>query len=230
MDTNRWGYWLSRKRRDAVNVTNAVSVANDELTIQTYPEGGKHYTRMISTKNLYEPKFGWIEARIAWSDSPGRWSAFWMQSPTIGRPIGDARNAGTEVDIVEHRRQDKSGVDINNNGQTNIHWDGYGRNHKTTGSTLYGTGLDSGWHTYTMEWTDDYQKFYVDDRLVWTFNNTNAISKHSEFLILSSEVDDKVWAWRIPEDGYGSVTSSTTQMKVDWVRVYQLNPVGGKGE
>jgi beta-glucanase (GH16 family) len=224
LDTNRWNYWLLGKRRDAVNVTNAVSVGNGQLTIQTYTEGGTHYTGMISTVGRYEFKYGWIEARIAWCDSPGMWSAFWMQSPQMGRFIGDPVNSGTEIDIVEHRKQDKTGADIDGQGVSNIHWDGYGVNHKTAGSPPYGSGLNVGYHIYALEWTPAYQKFYVDDKLMWTFNNTNGLSQHNEFLIFSSEVDNHAWVPPVPADGYGSRTNSTTQMKVNWVRVYQLNP------
>jgi beta-glucanase (GH16 family) len=229
LDTNRWGYWLLGKRRDAVDVTNAVSVGNGELTIQTYTEGGTNFTSMISTVGRYQPKYGWIEARIAWSESPGMWSAFWMQSPTMGRTIGDAADSGTEIDIVEHRQQDKDGANIDGNGVSNIHWDGYGANHKTAGSPLYGSGLNVGYHTYAMEWTTNYQKFYVDDGLVWTFSNTNGLSQRSEFLIFSSEVDNNAWVRPVPAGGYGSRTNSATQMKVDWIRVYQLNPTAPTG-
>ena len=222
LNTNRWGYWLLGKRRNAVNVTNAVSVGNGELTIRTYSEGGTNFTGMIATAGRYLPTYGWIEARIAWSESPGMWSAFWMQSPTMGRPIGDAANAGTEIDIVEHRLLDKRGENIDAHAVSNIHWDGYGASARSAGSSLYGSGLNVGYHTYAMEWTAACQKFYVDDGLVWTFSDTSALSQRSEFLILSSEVDNHAWAGHIPVDGYGSRTNRTTQMKVDWVRVYQL--------
>ncbi len=73
------------------------------MSITTYTEGGKHHTGFITTKGKHEPTFGYFEARIRFRSTPGEWGAFWMQTPTMGKPLGDVAKAGTEIDIVEHR-------------------------------------------------------------------------------------------------------------------------------
>ncbi len=234
LDTTKWGYWLTGARRDAVNTPTAVSVSGGNVTIATYTSGGTHYTGMISTDGKYLPAYGYIEARIDYGDTAGMWSAFWMQSPTMGNPIGDGETAGTEIDICEHRFVDGSAADISNKIVGNIHWDGYGASHKSVGYDSGSIGLASGFHVYGMEWTPTVQRFYIDGTLKWTVTDATAspVSQRSEFIILSSEVDDTstTWAGTIPAAGYGSLLTTTTKMAVDYVRVYQRAETAVNGD
>ena len=161
LDTAKWRQWLPGARRDAVNSPSVVAVSGGNLVLSTYTSGSTHYTGMVSTESTYLFTYGYVEARIDYNDSPGMWSAFWMQSPTMGNPIGSPNSAGTEIDICEHRK-------VNN-------------------------------------------------------AVASPVSQRSEFLILSSEVDETstTWAGAIPGGGYGSLAATTTNVKVDYVRVYQ---------
>lgn len=223
MDTTKWRHWLLGARRDAVNSPSAVSVDNGSLIISTYTSGGTHYTGMISTQDTYAYTYGYVEARINFDSNPGMWSAFWMQSPTMGNPIGSPNTAGTEIDICEHRKVDGSGVNRDGNIGGVIHWDGYGADHKSHGYDSGNLGLGNGYHLYGMEWTPTQQKFYIDGVLRWTINNatTSPVSQRSEFIILSSEVEDGGWSSAVPVGGYGTLATTTTKMEVDYVRVYR---------
>lgn len=232
LDSTKWIHWLPGARRDAINTADAVSVSGGVLTISTYTAAGQHYTGMISTQNQFQPAYGYIEARIDFDGSPGMWSAFWMQSPTMGNPLGDPETAGTEIDICEHRKVDGSGANIDGRVVGNIHWDGYGANHQSVGYNSGDLGLGTGYHIYGLEWTPTAQRFYIDGVLRWT--QTTAVSQRSEFVILSSEVDDTstTWAGPIPAAGYGSLATTVTKMKVDYVRIYKRaeTPVNGDFE
>ncbi len=235
MDTTKWRHWLAGPRRDAINSPSAVAVADGALTISTYTSGGTHYTGMISTQDTYPYTYGYIEARIDYDSTPGMWSAFWMQSPTMGNPIGSPNSAGTEIDICEHRTIDGSGNNIDGLVVGNIHWDGYGAAHRSTGYTSPNLGLGTGYHIYGMEWTPTQQKFYIDGVLRWTINNnaTNSpVSQRSEFIILSSEVDQTstTWAGSVPPAGYGTLATTTTKMRVDYVRVYRRSETVVNGD
>lgn len=225
LDTSKWIYWLTGARRDAVNTPTAVSVGGGVATISTYTSGGTHYTGMISTDTKLTTAYGYIEARINYDSSPGMWSAFWMQSPTMGNPIGNPQTAGTEIDICEHRVIDGSGTNIDGRIVGNIHWDGYGVDHRSVGYDSGNLGLGSGYHVYGLEWTPTQQKFYIDGVLRWTVNDAGSspVSQRGEFLILSSEVDDTStnWAGSIPSGGYGSLLTTTTKMQIDYVRFYK---------
>ena len=125
-----WSDEFDGAQLDATNVPEAVNVADGKLTITTYTEEGKHFTGMISTKGLYESAHGYWEARIDFDDSPGMWSAFWSQTPTIGNPIDDPAKAGMEIDFVEHRSHDHDGKGIAMTVNHTLHWNGYGRSTK----------------------------------------------------------------------------------------------------
>jgi len=80
-------------------------------------------------------------------------------------------------------------------------------------------GLDRGFHTIGVEWTESEYRFYVDDKLTWTA--PAPVSKRNQYIILSSEVEDDAWAGKIRAGGYGSLETSRTKMVVDYVRFYE---------
>ena len=226
LDTTKWDYWLLGSRRDAVNTASAVSLNGSNLVITTYTSGGTHYTAMVANDGKFRSRYGYWEASIKWGDTNGMWSAFWMQSPTMGTYLSDPVVSGSELDIVEHRSTDGgSDGDIINQVQNNIHWNGYGSAAKRAGSGNIGSGLGSGFHTYGFLWTPSVYTLYVDGSNLrsWNFaNNGVPISASTEWTILSSEVDDTstTWAGTIPSGGYGDLSTSTTKLTVDYVRYY----------
>ena len=220
LDATKWAHRLPGVRNSAINTSNAVAVSDGLLTITTYTDAGTNYTGMIGTQGIFEQTFGYFEARMKFHSSPGEWSAFWLQSPTYGDPVGDPGQSGTETDIVEHRAVNPSGTDLRSRYVSAVHWDGYSTDHKQVAKThgpLAGLGNDS-WHTYGLKWSPSGYEFYYDDTLLWTV--TAAVSRRSEYMILSSEVRDGNWAGNVPAGGYGSFASSVTNMQVDYVRVY----------
>lgn len=223
-NTLNTGIWsrATGARRDAVNTANAVSVGGGNLTLTTYTQGSTHYTGFVGSYAGFFATYGYYEARIRFQSTSGMWSAFWIQSPTIGNPLGNPGVAGTEIDIVEHRARDVPGADLRNRASMNLHWDGYGQSHRTTGTTVNnpsGTPLQGNFHTYAVQWSPSGYQFFIDGTQVWS--TTQAIARRSEFLYLTSEVQHNAWAGPIPGGGYGSLATSQTKMIVDWVRVWQ---------
>lgn len=233
LDTTHWYYNPQYPWRDGHITNNAVSVANGAMTITTYTENGKHYTGYIGTRFKYQPLYGYMEARIRVVNTPGNWSAFWMFVDTVGKNL-TPHTDGTEPDIMEHRAVDYKGVnDISNQVQSALHWDGYLDDHKSVSSGLRGAGLATGYHTYAMEWTPEYQKFYIDGAYEYTITNSTNIdpvppltpvSQRSQFFYLTTEIETDTWAGDIPAAGYGTLATSITKMDVDYIRVYQLGP------
>ena len=219
LDTSKWRNWLPGRRHDAINTEEAISVTNGCLVITTFHEGGTNYTGMVSTRDRFAPVRGYWEARIEFNETPGMWSAFWLQSSTMGRPPDDPAKAGMEIDIIEHRATAKNGDRIDTNVQHTLHWNGYGKFHQSKSHTTSESGLKSGFHVYGFEWTESAYRFYVDGKVTWTVDGP--ISKAPEFLILSSEVEDKKWAGTIPAGGFGDRSASRTKMLVDYVRYYR---------
>jgi beta-glucanase (GH16 family) len=225
LDTTRWTVYEG-PRRDAQNTADAVTVANGLLTITTYTDAGEHRTGFIDTARHFLATYGWFEARMRFVSAPGEWGAFWLQSPTMGNPVGDVATAGTEIDIVEHRAVDADGRDIANTYSINLHWDGYGAAHQHAGGdgapAPGAAPLQGGWHTYAVHWTEEGYVFYLDGVRQWA--SAQGVSRRPEFIKVTCEVQDRGWAGAIPAGGYGTRGASATRMQVDWVRVWQPAP------
>ena len=232
LDTSKWGYENPGNWRDGYNTPNAVSVTNGLLTITTYTQNGTNFTCELNTFNKFTPKFGYVEASIDFNDSPGEWSGFWMYNysvPTVGNP----KTNGVEADIIEHLAHNVSDVDVSSQGVSTLHWDGYAAQTKSVTSGSYSSGFATGFHTCALLWTPDSYKFIMDGVVVWTTTNAPAqdpvppaspVSQTNQFLLLSSEIWNGSWVGTIPSGGFGSLATSTTKLKVDYVRYYQFFP------
>jgi beta-glucanase (GH16 family) len=228
LDATKWIHRAPGPRNDGFNTQNAVSVGGGLLTIKTYSEAGTNFTGMIATQTRFEQTYGYFEARARFHTTSGQWGAFWLQSPTIGFPVGDPEHAGVEMDIFEHRARDPFDglvdpkADTADRSHQALVWNGYGRDSKSKANLtppLPGLANDT-WHTFGLSWGTNGYGFYYDDHLVWS--ETSPVSRRSQYIILSSEVWH-AFAGPIPPGGYGSLATSTTDMQIDYIRVYQ-NP------
>jgi len=209
LDLNKWIYRGLGPRRDAVNVKETVSPdGNGHLVLTTKHAGDKYHTAMIATQGKYEPTFGYFECRVKFQTQIGHWSAFWLQSPTLGNPVGDPAKAGTEIDVFEYLRNRGDKI------QHTLHWDGYGEHHKSAGKVPEIPGLKRGWHTIGLLWTPQHYIFYVDGKETWRIDK--GVSRRSQYMILSLEVGK--WAGDI------SKAELPDHLYVDYVRVYQKIP------
>jgi len=213
LDSHKWDYRGLGPRRDAVNVRDTVALDGEgHLVLSTKREGQAYHTAMISTQGKFETTFGYFEVRVKLQEQVGHWSAFWLQSPSLGKPLGDPAKAGTEIDVFEYLRKDGDRV------HHNLHWDGYSKeHHKHTGKTVTVPGLGGGWHTVGLLWTESEYVFYVDGRETW--RSTEGVSHRDEYMILSLEVGK--WA--------GDIAAATLpdHLYVDYVRVYQRTAPDG---
>ncbi|MBD3265678.1 family 16 glycosylhydrolase [bacterium] len=205
LDTQKWGYRALGPRRDAVNVKDTVSLNGDGMLVLTTKKvGDEYHTAMIGTQGKFETTFGYFETRVKFQTQVGHWSAFWLQSPTMGQ-VGDPQKFGTEIDIYEYLRNQPETLHFN------LHWDGYGDEHKTTGSDYKSDSLTQGFHVIGLEWTPNEYVFYVDGKERWRSNK--AVSHRDEYIILSLEVGK--WA--------GDIKQATLPDRCyfDYVRVYK---------
>jgi len=206
IDMTKWDYRYLGPRRDAVNVKDTVSLDGEgHLVLTTRRSGDTYHTAMIGTQGKFETTFGYFECRVRLQKEIGHWSAFWIQTPTMGRALGNPAESGTEIDVFEYLPNFADGV------AHTLHWDGYKKDHKSTGRRVSVPGLSKGWHTFGLLWTQKEYVFYVDGNETW--RTDKAISKRSEYIILSLEVGR--WAGDI------SKASLPDSLYVDYVRVYQ---------
>ena len=218
---NGWGnneleYYTNRD-------TNAF-IEDGYLVIQALKENfsNRNYTSArLKTQNKRYFKYGKIEASIKLPYGQGIWPAFW----TLGQNISSVGwPACGEYDIMEM---------IGGSGRENTvygtaHWDNNGQHASYGGSYTLSSGtFADGFHKYTMIWTDQSIKWYVDDQLHNTISITpSGLSEfHNEFFIILNVAVGGNWP------GYPDATTTFPQrMEVDYVRVYQDIPVDVKDE
>jgi len=220
IDTSSWNYVINgngggngEAEYYTSNPTNA-SIQNGSLVItallQSYM-GANYTSARLNTLGKESWTYGRMEARIQLPEGRGIWPAFWAQSAV--EPIQWPLDG--ELDIMESvgYRPDTS--------FSTIHCEGSG-----AGNWLPVPTAGSAFHTYSMDWTADSLKFYVDTSLADVYVNPHLADSvqnynlwpfnHPFFLILNVAVGG---AW----GGIDGIDNSTfpQSMTVDWVRVYQ---------
>lgn len=159
-------------------------------------------------ENKFLHKYGYYECRCKLQKKEGWWSAFWLQSPTIGCSI-NPEEAGIENDIMESFHPGEVAHHVN-------HYGGYGTDHKSVihGETKH-LNLDV-YHRFGMLWRPDGYTFYVDGQK--TGHSNAPVSKREQFILISTEVN-----------GYRTDTQTATdearaavgdEFIVDYVRVF----------
>ena len=223
LDTTKWSYrqlgLLNPGRTKAESSESAVSVENGALKLgmlENPARPGYYLNGHVSTEATYHFTYGVAAARVKFQKPRGMHGAFWMQAPTFGAVPGDAKQSGSEIDAVEY-----FGSTYPDGGMASLTYykDKDGNSAKTGGMQTDATDAlekgDAWWkkyHVFSVEWTPDAYIFRIDGRE--SFRQTENISGMPEFLVLSLLSSD----WELPDLDKSQIP---TDMKVDWVRVYQ---------
>jgi beta-glucanase (GH16 family) len=209
MDTSKWSYRANGTVRGFATVDGARTVAldgNGNMVIRVTKEGSTYYVGQVSTDGRFNALYGYYECRAKMNKYIGPHIAFWLQSPTMGNtPYNNPAVNGAEVDIFEYHRRTPEQI-----WQT-IHINGYGTAHQSQGVQIPVNGIDTGYHTFGLLWTDSTYKFYIDGYKTW--DTTFGLSKRTEYIILSTELT-----------GFGGSPSQGSypdSVVSDYVRVYQ---------
>ena len=205
LDTTKWDI-PEYKRRDGYWSRKAISLdGQGHLVMSVVKEGDKFLDGCVRTRGKFQHQFGYYVARIQLQKQPGHWSAFWLYDASVGK-VGDEGRDGTEIDIMEKPWRD-------DRVQHALHWDGYGKEHKSEGKVATVSGVMEGWHTFALLWKSDEYVFYVDGKETWR-TNAGGVCQVPLYIKLSDEIGD--WA--------GDIKKATLpdQFLVDYVRVYDL--------
>jgi len=207
LDETKWNRLGDSKRRDGYWVKDdAYLSGKGTLLLRTKKDGDRYTCGAVNTQNKFEHTFGYYVARCKMPKQPGHWPAFWMMCRSQGK-IGDDGRDGTEIDIVE--------IPWRNGKVTfNLHWDGYGKDHRSTGTNTIIAALTEGFHDYALLWTPEDYVFYVDGKQFWR-TKAGRVSQVSEYLKLTEEIGK--WA--------GDITKAQLPdyFEVDYVRVYEMS-------
>ena len=205
LDTSKWDVPENR-RRDGYWSGKAISLdGNGRLVMSVLKEGDKYLDGCVRTLGKFEHSFGYYVTRVQLQKQPGHWSAFWIMGRGVGK-VGDEGRDGTEIDIFE-----KPWLD--DRVQHALHWDGYGKAHKSEGHVAKVAGVMEGWHAFGLWWKPDEYVFYVDGQETWR-TKAGGVSQVPEYMKLSDEIGD--WAGDIRH------AELPDAFLVDYVRVYDL--------
>ncbi|MDG1101687.1 MAG: family 16 glycosylhydrolase [Saprospiraceae bacterium] len=179
------------------------------------------YCGSVETKNLYEPQYGYFEARIEIANTQkGNHTAFWMQGHNIGN-VDDSAADGAEVDIFESAW-------ITNTTKAVVHYDGYGVDHMAYTIPYNTPNIHSGYHTYGLHWTETFMEIYYDGVKVFSTNGNKPFpftTDPNNGNPLVPNVSE--WLWLSVGASFGDGTFNLQPIgdlsvaKVDWVRAYK---------
>jgi len=189
----------------------------------------KPYTSgRLNTRNSASWTYGRFETRAKLPSGYQLWPAIWMM-PVDNRYGGWA--ASGEIDIMEARGNDPwhtSGTLHHGGAWPNNVW-------TTTGDHGVGVDLSKDFHVYTLEWTRDYMKWYIDNTLIQNYDmnrwwNSSARGVYSArgqpfdqrfHFILNLAVGGAFFGNQAPVTDAQSAQWAVPEMRVDYVRVYQ---------
>jgi beta-glucanase (GH16 family) len=206
LDETKWDVPPDAPRRDAWWIRKAISLdGRGNLVISTSKDADRYVDGCVRTLGRFEHAFGYYVARIQLQEQPGHWSAFWLMGRGVGK-VGDEGRDGTEIDIME-----KPWLD--DRVQHALHWDGYGKAHKSSGKVVEAPGVMKGFHTFSLYWSPEEYTFYVDGKETWR-TTAGGVCRAPLYIKLSDEVGD--WGGEIAK------AKLPDRFLVDYVRVYDL--------
>lgn len=166
---------------------------------------------MVSSKGLFEQRYGRFETRAKLPRETGWWAAFWLFSTSTHDVDGSGRD-GTEIDIME-------GFGKSDRTQHALHWDGYGEAHQVHDKKFEVTGLRDGFHTYALEWSPKEYVFFVDGVETWR-TDLGGVSQVPAYVKVTAEISTRDWA--VSEDWAGASDPAAypDEYVIDYVRVW----------
>tara|TARA_R110002096_G_scaffold26518_10_gene81780 strand:- start:1284 stop:3038 length:1755 start_codon:yes stop_codon:yes gene_type:complete len=192
---------------------------NDDTSQHTSPYTGGY----LDTYDNWRQRYGYFEARMKLPTADGLWPAFWLM-PDAGRELGPmwkrqkTEPHGMEFDILEH---------LTGWGPYRyhiaMHWDGYGKNHQSTGaSSIYFSPDEDGFVTSGLLWEPGRAVYYVNGREIGRVES-DRISDIPGMIIFT-----------LPIGGWDNRPLNDAQLPahftIDYVRVWQRNDLASEAD
>jgi hypothetical protein len=218
-DSTKWTYdlgttdifgnvgWGNQEAQSYTDNAENVIVENGSLKITAKKEGGDYTSARIKTQGLYDFTYGRVEVRAKLPSAQGTWPAIWMlgsNHPTVGWP------SSGEVDIMEQRGNDKSYV------EGTCHWyNTAGANNASYGENTPIENPSTEFHLYTLEWTEDAIKIFLDDVQYYELPNSVDLPFNGNFYLILNVA--------MGGTNGGNIDPAFTEdtMEIDYVKVFQ---------
>ncbi|WP_396212182.1 family 16 glycosylhydrolase [Flavobacterium sp.] len=200
--------WGNNERQVYTKINHKLK--KGKLTITAMKEKETYTSTRITSAGKKEFQYGRIEARAKLPVGEGIWPAFWMLGSNINN-VGWPKCG--EIDILEYVGKNPHLV------YTSLHTqDSHGET--INSKKIVFPKIEEGFHIFAVDWTKDKMDFFVDDKLVYTFQpevkNENTWPFNQPFYIIINmaiggnfggpEVDDSIF----PQE-----------YVLDYVKVYQ---------
>ncbi len=238
VDGNKWfhqtimpnGYsWFNGELQHYTDEIENSYVSDGTLKImakaQNYTDQG--HTKQFTSARLnskFAFTYGKVEVRAKLPTGVGTWPAIWM----LGKNIDELgaywqQNYGTtswpacgEIDIMEHWGKNQNYVSSAMHTPSS-----HGGTINHGGQTI--STVSSEFHVYKLEWTEEKMVFSVDNNVHYTYNPSVKDSSTwpfdaDQFLLLNVAI----------ENGTNPATFVNAAMEIDYVRVYQKQPLSHK--
>ena len=178
------------------------------------PAASTFTSASLITRGLHQWQYGRFEMRARIDVRSGLWPAWW----TLG--VAGEWPANGEIDIMEYYRNTLLANVASGSGQRwTAKWD-------SVRTPLADLGKDwaKEFHVWRMDWSRDFIRLYVDDRLL---NETKvADTKNPDGTQPFRQPHYMILNLALGGDNGGEVsgTEFPAKFEVDWVRVYQKRP------
>ncbi|WP_348810355.1 glycoside hydrolase family 16 protein [Flavobacterium maritimum] len=212
-DATKWSFqiwdpgYVNNELQSYTNRSENTIVEGGVLKIKAIREKygkGDFTSGRIESNGKFDFTYGKIVIRAKVPTGVGTWPAVWMLGSNIGSVGWPACG---EVDILE-----SVGKELHVN-HSSLHSPGRSGATPDTGTINVPTD-NTEFHIYTADWTASYIKFYVDDKLYYTFINSDKFPFNKNFYLIINLAMGGVWGG--PVDA--NFTSST--LEVDYIRVF----------
>ncbi|MBT5699775.1 MAG: family 16 glycosylhydrolase [Flavobacteriales bacterium] len=175
----------------------------------------------ITTKGIFDFKYGKVEAKIKTIDGQGFWPAFWML------PSGGSWPCNGEIDIMEQWGSD--GPTNTTTGAAHVGICPGSSFYQSFSNVISSGSYADNFHVYSVQWQPDYIAWYVDNvqffqvtpssypsNYTWPFNSNDW------YLMINLAISNSTWA-----PAPNSNTIFPSQIEIDYVRVYEQNGILG---
>ena len=215
-DPTKWSYnigrgnngWGNGEEQTYTDRADNVRVEDGKLKITAKREafGGANYTSArLVTEDKFEFAYGRVDINAKLTIGGGTWPALWM----LGADYATNTWPGCgEIDIMEHVGNQQNRI------FSSLHFPGNSGGNAVTRETNQ-EDVAGTFHKYSVVWSPESIRFFVDDEEYHTFTNSSSLPFDSDFFLIFNVAMGGNFGGTIDP----AFAEST--MEVDWVRVYQ---------
>lgn len=178
-----------------------------------------HRIDRIATRQQFG--YGYYESRLRFKGAAGMHSAFWLlPEAMVDAPVAPGKvDGGVEVDVVENRKVDGAGNNISGQGNTAVHWGGYGANHRSSAFKLVALpGEASEWATFGVLHLEGGMRWFWDGKEV---NSVGVWTPMKNSIYFSTEVNESGgWAGN-DLASYGPLNDPAGYIEVDYTGFWE---------